>query len=273
VIDRKAMLISLGLIVLMTVTSLIAWALLPGDGPIATHFGVDGQPNGWMPPAEAFLFGPALSVVLWGFFAFVRRQDPSRHVRGEAVIIYAPVTVVALAQFYVISYAFHVDWSAPRLVGAAIGVSWIMTGNLLGKLAPNHAFGLRTPWTLADPQVWDQTNRFGGWVMVLAGLAEIVITLALPPSPQMLLAIVALPIASVAAILVKSWLLWRLRHPGESAMTRPGAWWPLAISIVTVTAILLDIALEQGRSGGVIAAGCLVALAVTRRYQSRHQRR
>jgi len=33
--------------------------------------------------------------------------------------------------------------------------------------------GIRTPWTLADEEVWVRTNRVGGWLMVLAGVVMV----------------------------------------------------------------------------------------------------
>ncbi len=151
--NRKAMLISLGLILVTSAAGLATWVMLPDRGPV-----------------KVFLFAPAAGLFLWGFFAFIRHAHPGRPVRSEGAMFYAPVLLVALIQFYVISQAVHLDWSGPRLFGVAIGLVWAMMGNAMGKLNPGHPFGLRTPWTLADPHIWDQTNRFGGWAMVLAGL-------------------------------------------------------------------------------------------------------
>ena len=254
--NRKTMMISLCLILLITLAGIAAWAISSDSGPV-----------------EVFLSAPAAGLFLWSFFAFIRHAHPGRPVRGEAAMFHAPVLLAALIQVYMIAQAFHLDWSGPRLGGVAIGLVWAMIGNAMGKLNPGHPFGLRTPWTLADPHIWDQTNRFGGRAMVLAGLAAIFLTFTLPPGWPLLMALASLPMAVLAAITLKSWRLWRQRHPGESALSRPGALWPLAIGGATAIAIFLDLAIEQGRSAGVIAAGFLLSVVVARYRQARSQRR
>jgi uncharacterized membrane protein len=47
---------------------------------------------------------------------------------------------------------------------------------------PNFWMGVRTPWTLADPQVWTQTHRVAAWTFVAVGVAGFVAALAgVPP--------------------------------------------------------------------------------------------
>lgn len=50
---------------------------------------------------------------------------------------------------------------------------------ILGKVAPNNAYGFRTPKTLASPEVRYQTNRAAGWFMLAAGALSICFNLAL----------------------------------------------------------------------------------------------
>lgn len=271
-IERKAMLISLGLIALISMAGLAVWATLPGGEPIAVHFDGNGAPDGWVEPARAFLFLPASCLFVWGFFVFLRRAHPDRPVRSAAAMFYAPVLLLALTQFYMITHALGLDWSGPRLFGVAIGLVWVMMGNAMGKLHPGHPFGIRTPWTLGDPHIWDQTNRFGGRAMVLAGLAAIILTFALPTGWLLLMGLASLPVMMIVANVAKSWLLWRQRHPGESALTRPGALWPLAIGGAAALAMLLDAAFEQGRSVGVIVAVFAVAV-IFARYRRTHRGR
>jgi uncharacterized membrane protein len=44
----------------------------------------------------------------------------------------------------------------------------------MGKVRQNYFVGLKTPWTLNDPEVWQKSQRFAGWAFVLAGLAFII---------------------------------------------------------------------------------------------------
>lgn len=50
---------------------------------------------------------------------------------------------------------------------------------ILGKVAPNGAYGFRTTKTLSSPDVWYPANRAAGWFMVGAGVISIILNLCL----------------------------------------------------------------------------------------------
>ena len=99
-----------------------------------------------------------------------------------------------------------------RIVILLVGLLFIMIGNVLGKVRPNHWLGYRTPWTLADVRVWDRTHRFAGWLFVIAG-ALLAVAAVLNPGSGALAAILLFIVATVAiAPCAKSYLLWRNRQ-------------------------------------------------------------
>jgi len=51
-----------------------------------------------------------------------------------------------------------------------------VAGNMMGKIKTNWFMGIRTPWALNDPDVWNKTQRLGGRVFFLSGLALILLT-------------------------------------------------------------------------------------------------
>jgi uncharacterized membrane protein len=64
-------------------------------------------------------------------------------------------------------------WAMPvnRLLPVGIGALLAIVGNFMGKVTTNFFVGIRTPWTLAEPEVWLRTHRFAGKVIVFGGLA------------------------------------------------------------------------------------------------------
>ncbi|HEC65671.1 MAG TPA: SdpI family protein, partial [bacterium] len=52
----------------------------------------------------------------------------------------------------------------------ALGIMFIILGNFLGKVRQNYFVGIKTPWTLNNEEVWQKTQRVGGWMMVIAGI-------------------------------------------------------------------------------------------------------
>ena len=58
-----------------------------------------------------------------------------------------------------------------RFMFAGLGLMFIVLGNVMGKVRWNYFVGLKTPWALNDKEVWQKSQRFGGWAFVIAGLA------------------------------------------------------------------------------------------------------
>ncbi len=58
---------------------------------------------------------------------------------------------------------------------------------IMGLIPPNRGYGVRTSKTIADPHLWYQANRFGGWILLLASgfyLVVAALTLHLPSVNQ-----------------------------------------------------------------------------------------
>jgi uncharacterized membrane protein len=74
--------------------------------------------------------------------------------------------------------ASGVPVSLVRMVPAVVGLLFIVLGNVLGKVTKNFFVGIRTPWTLANEEVWLRTHRMAGRLFVLGGFAIIATSLA-----------------------------------------------------------------------------------------------
>ena len=48
---------------------------------------------------------------------------------------------------------------------------FIPLGNSMPKAQRNSAYGLRTKWSMANDRCWQQSQRFGGYTMVISGIA------------------------------------------------------------------------------------------------------
>jgi uncharacterized membrane protein len=86
---------------------------------------------------------------------------------------------------------------------ALLGVIFVVAGNILPRLRPNYAMGIRTRWTLADETVWMKTHRVGGYALVVFGLVLVVWTFAdfmgiwRVLGPGLILAAAGLPLLSL----------------------------------------------------------------------------
>jgi uncharacterized membrane protein len=215
-INRQAAVISGFLIIAMLAAGLWAIAQLPADARVVAHWGIDGQPNGWMNKWRGLLIGPAIAAIVWIVKAIVPFVDPRRAKLAQSAYAYGVVwlavtAVIGVAQVTVVATAVGRFVDVPYVFGLATGALFLVVGNIFGKLRWSYFVGIRTPWTLDDEQVWDRTHRLGGWVWVIAGFAMIGSTLSLSP-PLRVKALVALALVAAAVPVVGSYWFWRQKH-------------------------------------------------------------
>jgi len=69
-----------------------------------------------------------------------------------------------------VSYGLDENFPAYRILVAAMGLMFIAIGNYMPQVKHNYFLGIRTPWTLASPEVWRKTHRLSGMLWAAAGL-------------------------------------------------------------------------------------------------------
>jgi uncharacterized membrane protein len=183
---RTPLIASAILIGLILAASLWAWGRL-GDAPVATHFGVDGRPNGYMAKLPALMMTPAIAVGLTVLFAVLPAIMPSNsrleRSWGPYVVVWLSILALLTAtHIAMLSYALGQPIDMRRVVVIGVGGLFAIVGNLLGKVRYNYVFGVRTPWTLSNERVWDRTHRFAGRMLALGGLTTLGAGLLTPPA-------------------------------------------------------------------------------------------
>ena len=74
--------------------------------------------------------------------------------------------------------ALHPEMDSGRVLVSGFFLFFALMGSRLGQVRRNFWMGVRTPWTLANEQVWDSTHRFAAKCFTGAGLAGLVATFA-----------------------------------------------------------------------------------------------
>ncbi len=187
----------------MFVAGAVLYPHLPDSIP--THWGFEGEPNQWSPKTWGAWIIPLMSLAFLVLMPLLAKIDPKKanyELFKKPWSFIQSILIVFMAYMYAVTMyvTFYPEHNA--LVGRAmvfgIGILFVLLGNVMGKVRQNYFVGLKTPWTLNDPEVWQKSQRFGGWMFVLAGLAfmiEGVIWLAvLPIFFSALIAMVVFPI-------------------------------------------------------------------------------
>jgi uncharacterized membrane protein len=182
---------------------------------MAVHFNTSNEVDGYMHKRDFLLLFTALLLLLPIVMRVFPRIDPKREnyekfAGAFFVLRLASVLVLAGAVFFVIMYNLGHEWNAQMFVMILLGVSFVFTGNYLGRVKPNFYVGLRTPWTLSDEEVWRRTHRLGGPIWVACG---ILLTLAaFLPESWAWMAMILLLLVSILVPTIYSYRLFQKRN-------------------------------------------------------------
>ncbi len=147
---------------------------------VASHFDEDGRADRFSSSASAAVTLPIVMAVmtvvndrLGGWPGGRDRESPDSGVRArdESVALVELAMLASHAAALANAVDIHLDLD--RLNRAVLGGLMVGLGNVMPKLPRNGLIGIRTPWTLADPGVWERTHRVGGYLITAAGLVAL----------------------------------------------------------------------------------------------------
>lgn len=215
---------SLALAALMTALAFYAAARVPAGTELPVHWNAAGEVDGTMPALKALLFPVVFVVGLTVLFALIPRLEPlQERLEGSAAVLRTTwlgiLFIMAMIQLAVAAPAFGLELSVTLPV-LAVGLFFVVIGNVLPKSRPGFFVGIRTPWTITDTDNWIATHRLGGKLMMLAGVT-MAATALLPLDRQLRMGLFFASIAAMAIPpLIYSWWLWH-RKKRHGAMSEP----------------------------------------------------
>jgi uncharacterized membrane protein len=198
--------------------SAVACPRVPERLPV--HWNLAGEVDRWGGRFEGLLLLPLIAAGVYLLLLLVPRIDPGRENyasfrRPWLVIRWVMLAILAGTHGLMIASALRGDDAASasasvammRWIPALVGASFVVIGNLLGKIRPNWFVGIRTPWTLSSKRSWARTHRVGGWVFIALGL--LIVVGAFVRHPWLWGGIAAVGLVAVVGLVVYSWRVWR----------------------------------------------------------------
>ena len=173
--NLKTMIITSIIILLPIVAGVMMWDQLPDQ--IATHFGADGQPNGWSPKGFAVFGLPLILLAVHWLCVAVTGSDPKKQNISDKmmtlVLWICPVMSLACCGS---TYLYTVDntINTSKLAMLLMGCIFVVIGNYFPKMKQSYTPGIKLPWTLESEENWYRTHRFAGTVFTIGGVLVII---------------------------------------------------------------------------------------------------
>ena len=170
--NNKLLLIITSIVILLPIVfGLIVWDKLPEQ--IATHWGADGNPDGYS-SRELAVFGlPAVLFVVQWFAAFITSKDPKNKGNNkkpkELVFFLIPIlSLVVSAMMYATALGSEVR--VEMIMPLFLGLMLVVLGNYMPKCRQNYTIGIKVSWTLNSEENWNATHRFAGKLWMIGGV-------------------------------------------------------------------------------------------------------
>lgn len=198
----------------LALVALAAGFALPPDIRLPMHWNAAGAVDRWGGRWPALLFPVGFAAIVAIVFAGVARFESYREAmaRSAGLIRVVWLGMIGLAwviELMVLAVAFHWQVAPVRLLIVGMGALFIAMGNQFGKSRPMRLIGIRTPWTLASPDIWIATHRLGGKLFVVAGLVWCAVGLVASLGPHTARALMAVLLAAALVPAGWSYVLWR----------------------------------------------------------------
>lgn len=155
----------------------IYWDELPARVPI--HWDLRGQIDRWANKTPGILIVPLTALGLTALRRILSWFDPKlRRTPGHESLMPAVLPIVRIASLFLLNTVFFVQMATSlghnvpsgRILMTCLLVFFVIMGNYLGNLRPNYFVGIRTPWTLENPETWQATHRLGGRLIFFGAL-------------------------------------------------------------------------------------------------------
>ena len=210
--NLKALIISSVIILLPIIAGLLLWDQLPER--FATHWGVDGQPDGWAGKPMAVFGMPLFILAVQWFGTLVTAADPknkNQTNKAFTVVLWITPAISLLGAGMIYGTALGMEIHVNMLMPIFMGILFLFVGNYLPKCKQNHTIGIKLPWTLDNEENWNATHRLGGKVWFAAGV--LMLLCAFLPESWSVAGVFVVTVAAAVIPCVYSYVHYRKQTP------------------------------------------------------------
>jgi len=143
---------------------------------MASHWNEDNQVDGYISRFWSAFLMPIVTLGLLGLFLVIPNIDPLKANIAQ-FREYFNTFIVLIALFMVYMHCLTILWNLGydqfnmgTAMLPAMGLLFVFAGIMMRHAKRNFFIGIRTPWTLSNDRVWNETHRIGSTLFVISGI-------------------------------------------------------------------------------------------------------
>lgn len=157
----------------LLIAGIIIYPYLPAQVP--GHWNIHGEIDAYYPRWFGAFFAPLLAIAIYLLMLFTPLIDPRRenYVRFTGAYTFMRwVLVLFMGILWAVTVLVALGYpvNVALVIKAMVAVLLLVIGNFMGQFRHNYFVGIKTPWTLANEEVWHRTHRMAARIWVLGGL-------------------------------------------------------------------------------------------------------
>ena len=169
--NKKIKLMISSLVILLPIVfGLIFWNQLPER--IATHWGPNGEPDGWSSRELAVFALPLFLFAIHWLCVLVTSKDPKnkdKNQKAQSLVLFIIPILSLLVNGIMYMTALGMPLRVEMIMPVFFGLLFIVLGNYMPKCRQNYTIGIKISWTLNSEENWNATHRFAGKLWMIGG--------------------------------------------------------------------------------------------------------
>ncbi|MGH4118136.1 SdpI family protein [Clostridium sp.] len=168
------------IIAIIALTFMVTIYLYPSlPSKIPSHWNSEGQIDGYLGRFLGAFLIPLMNLGFYFMFIFLPYLDPKKANYAKfsgayKLLRYSFHILFACIQIIILLVALGHPVNVTMLIGIGTSLLLVLIGNVMGKFKHNYFVGIKTPWTLANEEVWTKTHRMAAPLWVVGGIISAV---------------------------------------------------------------------------------------------------
>lgn len=239
--NKWQLIISSVIILLPIVAGLFIWNYLPEQ--IATHWGVNGEENGWSRRSFTVFVIPLIMLAIHWICVIFTARDPKNKDQNSKVfnmvLWILPVTSLIVCGFNFTSVLGN-DINIGMMERVFLGIMFVILGNYMPKCRQNSTIGVKVTWALRNEENWNKTHRFTGKLWFIGGL--LLLATLLIPVENLMYILFPLILCMAFAPMIYSYIYYRKQLKAGTAAKEDAVQTPYEKKIMVIIIIIIVIA-------------------------------